>query len=98
MIASGSAKRATSAISRAGRVGVGQRDRDRNVGARLTDPGPREPIRVPRTREGGFGVGWAVCGRGGGELRCKAKELTGDLGGFGKIKERGAYGLSSVQG
>lgn len=77
---------------------VEQLDWSGNVDPHFKDHHYLEPILVADTRREGFADRWIVYGRIGAKQYFTAKELTVDPGVKCVIRDRGAYGLTCVQG
>jgi hypothetical protein len=77
---------------------VEQLDWESNVDPSFKDNHYMEPVPVADTRQEGFVDRWIVYGKVDGEQLFTAKELTVDPGCKCTIKDKGAYGLITVQG
>ena len=77
---------------------VNQLDWDGNINPNFKDSHYREPIAVADTESEGYVDRWVVYGKIDGEELFSAKELTINPGVKVTIKDRGAYGLITVQG
>ena len=77
---------------------VNQRDWDGNINPNFKDSHYLEPIAVADTESEGYVDRWVVYGKIDGEELFSAKELTINPGVKVTIKDRGAYGLITVQG
>jgi len=77
---------------------VEQLDWEGNVDPSFKDHHYLEPIADRETGGGGFVDKWIVYGKVNGEELFSAKELTVDPGVKATIKDKGAYGLITVQG
>lgn len=77
---------------------VEQLDWDANVDPDFKDNHYLEPVPVADTRSEGYVDRWIVYGRINGEQLFTAKELTVEPRARCTIKDRGAYGLITVQG
>ena len=77
---------------------VNQLDWDGNINPNFKDSHYLEPIAVADTESEGYVDRWVVYGKIDGEELFSAKELTINPGVKVTIKDRGAYGLITVQG
>jgi hypothetical protein len=77
---------------------IEQLDWEANVNPRFKDSHYLEPIPVADTSSEGYVDRWVVYGKIAGEELFSAKELTIDPGVKAIIKDKGAYGLITVQG
>ncbi|MGZ4962630.1 MAG: hypothetical protein ACXWDN_12995 [Limisphaerales bacterium] len=77
---------------------VDQLDWDGNTDENFKDNHYLEPIPVADTKKEGYMDRWIVYGKVAGEQLFSAKELTVEPGAKCTIKDRGAYGLITVQG
>jgi hypothetical protein len=77
---------------------INQLDWDGNVNPNFKDSHYLEPIAVADTESEGYVDRWVVYGKIDGEELFSAKELTINPGVKVTIKDRGAYGLITVQG
>ncbi len=77
---------------------VNQLDWEANVDPHFKDNHYLEPVPVADTRKEGFVDRWIVYGRVKDQQLFTAKELTVDPGAKCVIKDKGAYGLITVQG
>ena len=77
---------------------VDQLDWDANVDPKFKDHHYLEPVPVADTRKEGFVDRWIVYGKIDGEQLFSAKELTVEPGVRCTIEDKGAYGLTCVQG
>ena len=77
---------------------VNQLDWDGNINPNFKDSHYLEPIAVADTESEGYVDRWVVYGKFDGEELFSAKELTINPGVKVTIKDRGAYGLITVQG
>jgi len=77
---------------------VNQLDWPANVDPNFKDNHYLEPVPVADTRQEGYLDRWIVYGRINGRQYFTAKELTIEPGVTCTIKDRGAYGLITVQG
>lgn len=77
---------------------VNQLDWEGNVNPNFKDSHYLEPIAVADTESDGYVDRWVVYGKIDGEELFSAKELTINPGVKVTIKDRGAYGLITVQG
>ncbi|MCY2941821.1 MAG: hypothetical protein NTV50_09150 [Planctomycetota bacterium] len=77
---------------------VNQLDWEGNVNPNFKDSHYLEPIAVADTESEGYVDRWVVYGKFDGEELFSAKELTINPGVKVTIKDRGAYGLITVQG
>jgi hypothetical protein len=77
---------------------VDQLDWEANVNPRFKDSHYLEPIPVADTASEGYMDRWIVYGKVNGEELFSAKELTVNPGVGVTIKDKGAYGLITVQG
>jgi hypothetical protein len=77
---------------------VNQLDWDANVDPNFKDNHYLEPVPVADTASEGFVDRWIVYGDINGKQYFSAKELTVDPGVKCTVKDRGAYGLTCVQG
>lgn len=77
---------------------VDQLDWDANVNPKFKDSHYLEPIAVADTASEGYVDRWIVYGKVNGEELFSAKELTIQPGVKVTVKDKGAYGLVSVQG
>jgi hypothetical protein len=77
---------------------VEQLDWEANVNPRFKDSHYLEPIPVADSASSGYVDRWVVYGKVGGEQLFTAKELTVNPGAKVTIKDKGAYGLITVQG
>jgi len=77
---------------------VDQLDWEANVDPHFKENHYLEPVPVADTRAGGYVDRWIVYGQVNGKQYFTAKELTVDPGAKCTIKDKGAYGLITVQG
>ncbi|MCY2972072.1 MAG: hypothetical protein NTZ30_15560 [Planctomycetota bacterium] len=77
---------------------INQLDWDGNINPNFKDSHYLEPIAVADTESEGYVDRWVVYGKFDGEELFSAKELTINPGVKVTIKDRGAYGLITVQG
>ena len=77
---------------------VNQLDWAANVDPNFKDNHYLEPVPVADTREDGWVDRWIVYGKINGRQYFTAKELTLDPGAACTVKDKGAYGLITVQG
>jgi hypothetical protein len=77
---------------------VDQLDWDTNVDPSFKDHHYLEPVPVADTRKEGFVDRWIVYGKIDGAQLFSAKELTVEPGVRCAVKDKGAYGLTCVQG
>jgi hypothetical protein len=77
---------------------IDQLDWEANVNPRFKDSHYLEPILAEGDSVKGYADKWVVYGKVGGEELFTAKELTLQPGAKVTIKDRGAYGLITVQG
>jgi hypothetical protein len=77
---------------------VDQLDWEANVDLHFKENHYLEPVPVADTREAGYVDRWIVYGKINGEQYFTAKELTLNPGTECTIKDKGAYGLITVQG
>ena len=77
---------------------INQLDWEGNINPNFKDSHYLEPIAVADTESEGYVDRWVVYGKFDGEELFSAKELTINPGVKGTIKDRGAYGLITVQG
>jgi len=77
---------------------VNQLDWESNVDPNFKDNHYLEPVPVADTSEAGFMDRWIVYGKINGRQYFTAKELTVEPGVECKIADKGAYGLTCVQG
>jgi len=77
---------------------VDQLDWEANVDPNFKDNHYLEPVPVADTRSEGYVDRWIVYGKIDGEQYFSAKEITIDPGTKCVVKDKGAYGLTCVQG
>src|SRR5205809_4031586 len=77
---------------------VNQLDWEANIDPHFKESNYLEPVPVADTRSEGYLDRWIVYGKVDGEQLFSAKELTVDPGVSCTIKDKGAYGLTCVQG